>query len=122
MAVKIEKKNQNFVLFWLGLLTGALLIVTLYSVGTGGTADLLGNLRIKSTAPTYSMPGTNYSMPGTNYSMPGTNYTDGYSMPGTNIMNDILRTPYSMPGTNYTSGYSMPGTNFTVPVNYNLPY
>ena len=118
MAVKIEKKNQNFVLFWLGLLTGALFIVTLYSVGTGGTADLLGNLRIKSTAPSYSMPGNTYSMPGNTYSMPG----NTYSMPDNNFMNDILRTPYSMPGTNYTSGYSMPGTNFTVPVNYNLPY
>lgn|GEM_PF-6185964 len=52
-------KNQNFVLFWLGLLTGALLVVALYSAG-GSSDDLSGQLRAGSFEATSS---TQYTYP-----------------------------------------------------------
>ena len=42
---KSKNKDQNFVLFWLGLLTGALLIVAIYTMGSSDSGDLFGSVR-----------------------------------------------------------------------------
>lgn len=75
MSTKTQKKNQNFVLFWLGVLTGALLIVAFYTLGAGDADDMVGKLRVKS-ANTYTMPTDMYN----GYTMP-TDMYNGYTMP-----------------------------------------
>lgn len=66
MVEKSQIKHQSFVLFWLGLLTGALLILAFYGMSNG---DLEGRLRRES--PTMYQAPFEYSSPeGVGYSSP----------------------------------------------------
>lgn len=48
--LKSQNKSQTFVLFWLGLLTGALLVLALYSaMNTSDATDIFG--RVRYSAP-----------------------------------------------------------------------
>lgn len=91
--IQTHKRNQNFVLFWLGLLTGALLIVALYSVGS--SEDLLGKVRGRTyQVPTYAAP--SYSVQQPNYSQP--------SFTPPSVVVPIQYGGYSVPA----SGYEAP--------------
>ena len=63
-------KSQTFVLFWLGLLTGALLILALFSANGADSVDMLGRLRRTTTTPTYVAPQVQYQVPAVQYQVP----------------------------------------------------
>lgn len=125
--VQAHKRNQNFVLFWLGLLTGALLIVALYSAG--GSEDLLGKVRGRTyQAPTYTAPAYSIQQPAYNYSQPGylvPNVTsqvqydygaatgNGYDMPtGADYgYNSVLHVAPSVPRSSLRSRVIAPSVN-----------
>ena len=83
-----HKKNQSFVLFWLGLLTGALLVVALYSAS--GSEDLSGSLKKDASMKRYEVG--KYEDKAHRAA-----YDDGYNMYG------------SLPGDNYGS---VPADNY----------
>lgn len=100
--LQAHKKNQNFILFWLGLLTGALLILALYSVG--GSEDLLGKVRGRSyQAPTYSAPVS--PVPAYNYNSANVRQQN-FEMPSSSIYNPNVGQGYDMPTEDYNWGYN----------------
>ena len=93
--IEAHAKKQNFILFWLGLLTGALLIVALYSAG--GSEDLLGKVRGRSyQVPTYAVPVYNYGTP--TYNIPAYNY-NAASLPQPNFV--VPGNGYDTPDNDY---------------------
>lgn len=120
--VQTHKKNQNFVLFWLGLLTGALLIVALYSVGS--SEDLLGKVRGRTyQVPTYAVPAYSTQQPAYNYAQPGgyiapnalspLQYGNGYDMPAGSGYgsNSVLHAVPSVPRSSLRSRVIAPSVN-----------
>ncbi|MDP4008310.1 MAG: hypothetical protein Q8P68_03915 [Candidatus Peregrinibacteria bacterium] len=100
--IQTQRKNQYFVLFWLGLLTGALLIVALYSMD-GNSADLAGKLRRAPTAaPTY------------NYTTPPAYNPQSYNSPAALTSQPIMVAPQMV--TPYGGGGSNGGSNGYVDV------
>lgn len=88
MVEKSQLKHQSFVLFWLGLLTGALLILAFYSLDN---ADLEGRLRGRSPVQ-YEAP-LQYSVPAdTTYSLPAdTNFISPRYLKSDFFMGDMSR-------------------------------